>query len=291
MYIEFYNLAMLPFENTPDPRLFFASEQHREALAAIEYTIRMRKGFALITGDIGSGKTTVGRTMCERCGDQATIVQVLPGHDHAQSLLRQVLRALGVTVHRRDDYCDMVDRLRERLTDHLEQDRPVVLFVDEAQTLSDEALEALRLLSNLDTASAKPIQIVLVGHPELRQRIRQPRHNALRQRIVMAKQLYPFQIEETGSYILHRLRAASGEMHEPQVRFTPGAIREIHRITGGVPRLINVVCDNCLLLGFVREVRDITPDIVHRVAEDMVPSFDDTGVGHSDQQPGLSLSA
>lgn len=291
MYLEFYHLASLPFENTPDPRFFFASEQHREALAAIEYTIRMRKGFALITGDIGSGKTTVGRIMCDRCGDQATIVQVLPGHHSSQSLLRQVLRSLGVTVNRRDDYGDMVERLRERLMDHLEQDRPVVLFVDEAQTLSDEALEALRLLGNLDTAVAKPIQIVLVGQPELRQRVRQPRHSALRQRIVMAKQLCPLQIEETGSYIMHRLRTATGGEHEPQVRFTPGAIREIHRITNGIPRLINVACDNCLLLGFVREVRDITPDMVHRVAEDMVPSFDEASAGQADQQLGLSLSA
>lgn len=215
MYHEFYNLEVLPFENTPDPRFFFASEQHREALAAVEYTIRMRKGFVLITGDIGSGKTTVGRTMCEHCGDQATIVHVGWGHQDRNGLIRQILRNLNVKCGRDDDHGRLLDRLGKHLSEQLQLDRPVVLFVDEAQTLSDEALGELRLLSNFDTAADKLLQIALVGQPELRQRIRLPQHAALRQRIVMAKQLRPLNLAETHQYIVHRLRSAAASGQAP----------------------------------------------------------------------------
>lgn len=277
MYHEFYNLEVLPFENTPDPRFFFASEQHREALAAIEYTIRMRKGFVLITGDIGSGKTTVGRTMCERCGDQATIVHVGWGHQDRNGLIRQILRNLNVKSSRSDDHGRLLDRLGKHLTEQLQLDRPVVLFVDEAQTLSDEALEELRLLSNFDTAGDKLLQIALVGQPELRQRIRLPQHAALRQRIVMAKQLHPLNLAETHQYIVHRLRSAAAQGQVPRVQFDGEAVRQIFASTGGVPRLINVTCDNCLLLGYVRETPLIDASIVRRVLDDMIPNLEDDG--------------
>ncbi|MEX0774096.1 MAG: AAA family ATPase [Phycisphaeraceae bacterium] len=276
MYHEFYKLAMLPFENTPDPRFFYASEQHREALAAIEYTIRMRKGFVLVTGDIGSGKTTVGRTMLERCGQRALILTLLHGHDSGLSLLRQTLRSLELPLRKSDDHARMLEYLRAKLIEQIEQGRPVVLFVDEAQTLPDEALEELRLMSNFDTTSEKLIQVVLIGQPELRARMRTTRLAALRQRIVLAKQLHPLAITETQGYITHRLRAASLDPQDVQVNFDAGASSLIHEFAGGVPRLINVACDNCLLLGFVREARQITAALVQRGLEDMAPSFADT---------------
>ncbi len=298
MYHKFYNFTLLPFENTPDPRFFYASEQHREALAAIEYTIRMRKGFVLITGDIGSGKTTIGRTMCERCADKARIVQVLHGHRENMGVLKQMLRALDIRIRKGDDHGRMLERLHEYLIEQLQESRPVVLFVDEAQTLSDEALEELRLLSNFDTATQKPVQVVLIGQPELRQRIRTPQLAALRQRVVMAKQLRPLNAVEVAAYLLHRLRAASADPRHVQVEFTEAAIRDLHQFTNGVPRLINVAADNCLLLGYVRETRQITPAMVRRVMEDMIPSFNDAGssspplglTGTDDARPTLSLA-
>jgi len=290
MYQAFYNLDRTPFENTPDPRFFYASEQHREALAAIEYTIRMRKGFVLITGNIGSGKTTISKAMCERCRDLATIVQVMHGHRSGHQLLKQIARSLGLPVDLDDEHATLLEQLRLTLIDQLQQNQPVVLCVDEAQTLSDEALEELRLLSNFDTTTNKLVQIILIGQPELRARIRTPQHSALRQRIVMAKQLRPMNLEETHGYIIHRLSAASADENRTDVQFTPGATREVFRVTGGIPRLINVTCDNCLLLGFVRQTKQITPQMVHRVVQDMVPNFDDNATVATTSEPDLSLA-
>lgn len=282
MYETFYNYSTAPFENTPDPRFFFASEQHREALAAIEYTIRMRKGIVLITGDIGSGKTTVSRTMIKRCADEATIVQLVHGHGDGVELLRHVLRKINVKFEERDENARLLERLEAHLRSQQTAGKPVVLMVDEAQTLSDSALEQLRLFSNFDTDTAKLLQLVLIGQPELRDRIRSPQMNALRQRIVMAKTLRPLNIAECANYIRHRLRAASVQPDQPTVVFSGQAVEAIFRASGGIPRLINVVCDNCLLLGFVKEARRISPDMVRHVVADMVPSFD------ADDRAGVS---
>lgn len=274
MYESFYNLQRPPFENTADPRFFYASEQHREALAAIEYTIRARKGIVLITGDVGSGKTTVGRTMLHRCRDQATVVQVVHGHGEGVELLRHVLRKIGVAFDDYDDHARLLERLEAHLIQQHELRKPVVLVVDEAQTLSDAALEELRLFSNFDTDTAKLIQLVLIGQPELRGRIAAPHLSALRQRIVMAKRLAPMNIADAANYIRHRIRAASTDPRLPGVAFTGQAVETIYAASNGTPRLINVICDNCLLLGFVKQARRITPEMVTHVVEDMVPSFD-----------------
>lgn len=290
MYDTYYNFARMPFENTPNPRFFYASEQHREALAAIEYTIRMRKGIVLVTGDIGSGKTTVGRTMLQRCGGDATIVQLVHGHRTGIELIQHVLRSLDIQVNDTDDHARLLERLETYLKSQSNENRPVVLFIDEAQTLSTEALEELRLISNFDTNTTKMLQLVLVGQPELREQIASPRLSALRQRIVMAKQLKPLGIQDTAGYIAHRLKAASKDTKHVAVSFSGEAIAAMYDATRGVPRLINVVCDNCLLLGFVKEQRRITPTMVRQVLDDMVPCF-----GESDSiqnnEPRLSLAA
>ena len=290
MYNNFYHLNSLPFENTAQPRFFYDSEQHREALAAIEYTIRMRKGIVLITGEIGSGKTTVGRMMCQRCGDQATIVEIVPRRDSGIELLRQILQSVNLPAERKEDYFVLVERLRVFLIEQSQEHKPVVLFVDEAQNLSDEAIEELRLLSNLESDNNKLLQIVLVGQPELRQQIRRPEYSALRQRIVMAKQLRPFEIDETIQYITHRFNAASKNPKRVDLPFGPGTIQEIHRAAQGIPRLINIVCDNCLLLGLVRETKQITSAMVHQVIQDMVPRYETTPVKNDTQGSNLSLA-
>ncbi len=291
MYHDYYKLAGPPFENTPDPRYFFASEQHREALAAIEYTIRMRKGFVLITGDIGSGKTTVGRTVCQRCADQALIIQVMHSHLEGSSLLRQVLRALHVKHQRQDDHGQLLEALRDKLLEQIDEKKPVVLLVDEAQTLSDEALEELRLMSNFDCNNLKLIQIVLIGQPELRQRLRSVRLSALRQRITLAKQLKPLTARETTQYIAHRLGAASLDPQQVHVRFDDEAIALIQQTTGGVPRLVNVTCDNCLLMAYVRQTDTITAAMVRRGLQDMVPNFNDSLDAGAAADASLNLAA
>ncbi len=272
MYDQHYDFHTLPFENTPDPRFFFASEQHREALAAVEYTIRMRKGFVLVTGDIGAGKTTVGRTMCQRCGDTAKIVHVHHGRYEGVNLVKQVLRALDLPADRRDDRGELLDRLRENLMARLNDKQPVVLFVDEAQTLSDAALEELRLLSNFDTCTQKPVQVVLIGQPELRTRLAGPHMTALRQRIAMAKHLRPLSREDVGKYIEHRIRAASKDPENVKVSFDTQAVDAIHQYALGVPRIINMVCDNALLVGYVRQLAVIDYAVVDTVLDEMVPA-------------------
>jgi general secretion pathway protein A len=289
MYDKYYNFARMPFENTPDPRFFYASEQHREALAAIEYTIRMRKGIVLVTGDIGSGKTTVGRTMLQRCGGDATIVQLVHGHRTGIELIHHVLRSLDVETKENDDHARLLERLEVYLKSQSNVSRPVVLFIDEAQTLSVEALEELRLISNFDTNTTKLLQLVLVGQPELRDQIASPSLSALRQRIVMAKRLKPLGIQDTAGYIAHRLRAASTDPKNVAVSFSGEAIAAMYDATRGIPRLLNVVCDNCLLLGFVKEQRRITPIMVRQVLDDMVPSFEDMTT-EQDNEPRLSLA-
>jgi len=273
MYHEFFQLQCLPFENTPDPRFFYGSEQHREALAAIEYTIRMRKGFVLVTGEIGAGKTTVGRTMWRRIGDQMTMVPVTHNHQDRSQLVIQILRAMGVKRSRHDDYPRLLERVRDHAVHLFELGRPAVLFIDEAQTLSDESLEELRLLSNFDTATTKPLQIVLIGQPELHARLTEPTFAALRQRIVMAKKLRALSAEDVAGYIEHRLRVASKDPEQVKASFEDDAVDRIASFTRGVPRLINLVCDNAMLLAFVRERQRISLEMVQRVIADMLPAL------------------
>ncbi|QDU72131.1 ExeA family protein [Mucisphaera calidilacus] len=273
MYEEFFRLRQLPFENTPDPRFFYDSEQHREALAAIEYTIRLRKGIVLVTGEIGSGKTTVGRKMLSRCGDQCTVAQIVHAHKDRADLIAHVIRAIGVEPPEGATHARLLEILHEVLIEHAQQRRPVVLFVDEAQNLSDSSLEELRLLSNFDTNTVKLLQLVLVGQPELRQRIAAPHMLPLRQRIVLAKQLKAMSRADTGAYIAHRLCAASLDPDHPVVDFDERAVNAVYENTGGTPRLINVVCDNALLMSYVRETTTVTADTVLAVIEDMLPSF------------------
>ncbi len=273
MYNAYFNLKQSPFENTPDPRFFFASEEHREALAAIEYTIRARKGYVMVTGDVGSGKTTVSRMMINRCSDDARIVPILHGHQSVKTLLKQILRALEIAHHKEDDHAVLLEQLFTFLHEQLEVGEPVVLLVDEAHTLSDDALEELRLLSNYDTAHAKLVQVILVGQPKLVDRMQTPQLAALRQRLAMVKTIRTMNIQETAAYIGHRLRVASINPKQLAVRFPGKSLEAIHRASGGTPRLINFICDNALLMASVKQVRQIDPFIIGHVLADMTPSL------------------
>jgi len=273
MYETYYQLDCSPFENTPDPRFFFASDQHNEALAAIEYTIRMRKGIVLITGPIGAGKTTVSRAMLRRCGDSATVIQLAHGHRTADELITHMLHRLGLPEAETGSHAQRLERLEQHLLHCAASGRPVVLFVDEAQTLSDAALEELRLISNFDTEQTKLLQLVLIGQPELRERLARESLAPLRQRVIIARTLRPLSTNEVRQYIEHRLRVASLDREDVRVRFDPAAVERIAAFTGGVPRLINAVCDHCLLLGMVQKAQSISRKMTERVIADMLPGL------------------
>jgi len=273
MYETYYHLAIAPFENTPDPRFFFASEQHSEALAAIEYTIRMRKGIVLITGPIGAGKTTVSRAMLRRCGDAATVIQLAHGHRTADELITHMLHRLGLNDATNGSHAQRLERLEQHLLHCAASGKPVVLFVDEAQTLSDAALEELRLISNFDTEQTKLLQLVLIGQPELRERLSQESLAPLRQRIIIARMLRPLNVSDVKHYIAHRIAVASENPEDVQVHFDAKAVERIAGFTGGIPRLINAICDHCLLLGMVQKTDTINRKMTERVIADMLPGL------------------
>src|SRR5664280_119916 len=249
MYEQFYSLSAPPFSITPDPRYLFFSRRHREAFEHMLYGITQRKGFIQITGEVGAGKSTLCRAILEELGPgYATALIFNPAMSPIQ-LLRSILHELGLP-DTGNDRLRLTRRLNEFLLARLQAGQDVVLFVDEAQDLTDGMLEEVRLLSNLETDDRKLLQIVLLGQPELRDRLDRPELRQLRQRITVRYHLGPIEPEETEAYILHRLTVA-GANGRPT--FTPAAVRAIHRHSRGVPRLINAVCDKTLLAGYVDE--------------------------------------
>jgi general secretion pathway protein A len=251
MYQEFYGLDAPPFSITPDPRYLFYSNRHREAFEHILFGISQRSGFIQITGDVGTGKTTLCRAVLERLDEGYSTALILNPVMTGIQLLRSILRELDLN-DRGNDRVRLIERLNEFLLDRARAEEDVVLFVDEAQDMSDDLLEQVRLLSNLETDDRKLLQIVLIGQPELRSRLERDELRQLRQRITVRYHLGPISRQETESYIQHRLRVAGGN---GRPTFSPAAIRAIHRHSGGIPRLINAVCDKTLLCGYV-EGRD-----------------------------------
>jgi len=251
MYSEFYDLESLPFSITPDPRFLFFSRRHREAYEYILYGIGERKGFILITGEVGAGKSTLCRAVLDELGDGFSTALILNPIMTGIQLLRSILRELDLN-DRGNDRVRLVDRLNSYLLERALADDVVVLIIDEAQDMSDDLLEQVRLLSNLETDDRKLLQIVLVGQPELRRILDRESLLQLKQRITVRYHLGPITRDETEAYILHRLQVA-GANGRPT--FSRAALRSIHRKSHGVPRLINAICDTTMLCGYV-EGRD-----------------------------------
>ena len=246
MYNAFYGFQEPPFNITPDPRFLFYSERHREAFNHILFGIRERKGFIQITGEVGAGKTTVCRAVLEELGDQVKTALILNPCLTSTQLLRAILTELGLPA--KDDKVDCLHELNRFLLEQLAAGYDVVLFIDEAQDLDFELLEQVRLLSNLETDQRKLLQIVLLGQPELREKLEERRLRQLRQRITVRYHLKPLSREEMEHYIHHRLQVAGGNGVPTFNRFALGSI---YRYSGGVPRLVNAVCDKALLCGYV----------------------------------------
>jgi general secretion pathway protein A len=248
MYQDFYGLSAPPFNITPDPRYLFFSRRHRQAFEHILFGISERKGFIQITGEVGAGKSTLCRKVLEELRDGYATALILNPVMTPIQLTRSVLRELDLD-DSGNDRVRLVERLNDFLLERAHAGDVVVLFIDEAQDMSDELIEQVRLLSNLETDQHKLLQIVLIGQPELRDRLDSPVLRQLRQRITVRYHLGPINRQETVAYIQHRLLVA-GSNGRPS--FSRPAIRAIHRYSRGIPRLINAVCDKSLLCGYVQ---------------------------------------
>ncbi len=251
MYESFYGLTDSPFNITPDPRYLFFSRCHREAYEHILFGVTQRKGFIQLTGEVGAGKSTLCRALLEKIGSGCATALILNPVMTSIQLIRSILREFGLN-HRGNDRIRLVERLNSFLLERASSGDLVVLFIDEAQDMSDQLLEQVRLLSNLETDDRKLLQIVLIGQPELRSKLDRKQLRQLRQRITVRFHLGSISRAETAAYLLHRLQVA-GANGRPT--FSSMAIRAIHRYAGGVPRLINAVGDKTLLCGYV-EGRD-----------------------------------
>ena len=266
MYQEFFGLNRTPFHITPDPDFLFLSRSHEEALASIIYGVDERKGFVVVLGDVGLGKTTILRYYLEELAPKdLTTAYVFNPDVSLKALLDTLFRELGIG-NKPDNVPDMVDQLHGMFLDEYQLGRNVVLIVDEAQNMPVETLEGLRLLSNLESSTDKLIQIVLVGQPEFAARLEQPELRQLRQRIAVRSTLVPFTEAESLAYIEHRLSKAGGTSASA---FTPGALREIVEHAKGVPRVINILCDNALVNGLGHQKRPVTAEIVREAILDL----------------------
>jgi general secretion pathway protein A len=263
MYLGFYGLREAPFAPTPDPKFLFQSARHREALAQLIYGVRERKGFIVLTGEIGTGKTTLLRTLIERLNADTPVAYVHNSALNIEGLLEYVLQDWGLK-STANSHAQRLFELNEFLIDQHRKGGTPVLVIDEAQNLSVETLEAVRMLSNFETTNQKLMQILLVGQPELRDKLDRPELRQLKQRIGLRCHIAPLSAEETRLYIRHRLRIAGAV---DAGTFTDGAIQKIADYSGGTPRVINIVCDHCLLSGFADSKKRIDAGTVTEAIE------------------------
>jgi len=260
MYLEFYNLREAPFNITPDPRFLYFAPHHKEAYDHLMYGIRNRKGFIELTGEVGSGKTTLCRAVLANLGKDVETALILNPSLSETQLLRAMLNDFGLEVKGRDRLA-YIEKLNEFLLEKSREGTNVALLIDEAQDLSPQVMEQVRLLSNLETDQHKLIQIVMCGQPELKKRLARPDLRQLRQRITVRYHIPPLTVDDVMMYIRHRLWVAGSD---GSVMFAPDAVREVHRYSKGSPRSINAVCDNAMLAGYVARSRVIDARAVRR---------------------------
>jgi len=265
MYKEFFGLRANPFNVNPDPRYLFLTRHTEEALACLTYGIQSRKGFVLLTGEVGTGKTTLINKLMEWLRlQQVATAFIFNSRMDVSQFLDFMMSDFGIPCDTKSK-SQILQRLYNWLLDRYRAGETAVLVVDEAQSLSDEVLEEIRMLTNLETFTEKLLQIVLVGQTELEQRLKQPQLRQLRQRLTLRAKTHPLNLEETKSYINQRLRIA-GSNGEPI--FDQEAGLGIFRYSLGIPRIINLLCEHCLVSAFVDQKRLVTSDIVDSVARD-----------------------
>jgi general secretion pathway protein A len=262
MYRDFYGLVRAPFEMTPDPSFLVLSPAHREGLAMLHYALDARKGFVALTGEVGTGKTTLVHALLSQLKSSMPSAFIFNPRLDPLDFLRMLFDEFRIE-HDCRTKAEYLMTLNHFLIDCLRRDQIALLIIDEAQNLSPEMLEEVRLLSNLETPTSKLLQILLVGQPELNDILDRPELRQLRQRIVLRHHLLPFGAADLDRYVDERLRLAG---YTGKGIFKRSARKELFAVTGGVPRLINVVCDSALLLGYSRQQQVIGDDIIREAA-------------------------
>ena len=282
MYEAFFGLKEKPFRMTPDSRYFFPSQKHTDALNHMVYAIEERRGFVVITGEIGSGKTTLSRVLFQKLDPTTRTAIIRNTNLTAKDLVGLTLEELEIPFKPGGTKTQLIGRLNEFLVEQLRTNCNVVLLIDEAQNLNPNVLEEVRMLSNLETETEKLIQIVLMGQPELKAKLWLPKLTQLRQRVTLHYHLGPLNAVETVAYVDHRLHIA-GANGTPI--FQPAALSAVFRHTQGVPRLINGLCDRALLTGYINETRTISTDIITEVAGEL-PSLAEESAGTTAEGEG-----
>src|SRR5262245_715074 len=273
IYDEHFGFSDLPFSIAPNPRFVYDNPFYREAFATLCYGIEARKGFIVVTGEVGTGKTTLLRAVMHNLESTVQTAFIFNPKLTFSQLLRSIFNDLGIT-ESSQDRLTLITKLNNYLIEQLKKDHVVAILIDEAQDLSDDLLEEIRLLSNLETDSGRLIQIVLMGQPELEQRLDQPHLRQLKQRIVLRCRLTPLPKNEVGSYINYRLKTAG---YQGKEIFEAKAVEKIGLNSQGIPRIINVICDNALLIAYASSKRKVSAEMVEEVARDLqltVPSKD-----------------
>lgn len=265
MYNHFFGFRERPFRLVPDPAYLFLSKGHEEALAHLTFAISQGEGFVEITGEVGTGKTTLCRAFLERLGEDTEVAYIFNPRLDAVQLLKAVNDEFGIS-SQADNVKDLIDRLNVFLLEKKAQKKKAILLIDEAQNLSMEVLEQVRLLANLETNTEKLLQIILVGQPELAETLDSRELRQLGQRITLSCHLRPLNLKEIRDYIRHRINVAS---QKPGVQFSRGAIRAIRRFSGGIPRLINIACDRALLTAFGLNKHEISGGIAQAAIREL----------------------
>ncbi|MEZ4279564.1 MAG: AAA family ATPase [Myxococcota bacterium] len=283
MYNEYYGLVRAPFEMTPDPSFLYLGEAHREGLATLVYAVNSGKGFVMLTGEVGTGKTTLLHALLGQLDSTTNSAFIFNPRLDPLGFFRVLFEELGVGPAC-DSKAEYLLALNHYLIEKLAANERVLLIVDEAQNLSTEMLEEIRLLSNLETPTSKLIQIMLVGQPELQALIDKPELRQLRQRIALRHHLRPFDERELAEYVEGRLEKAG---YTGRGLFHKKALRELYRVTEGTPRLINNVCDGAMLLGYARQQSVIGADAIREVARDLgLASKDESDEDEIRSEPG-----
>jgi general secretion pathway protein A len=268
MYKAYFHLARNPFDLTPDPNCFVPTPRHNEALAALYYGVRRHKGFVVVTGEVGTGKTLLLRCLLRLLENSKDIAYAYLFNSRlsATDFLQYVLSDFGLPASGKNK-CDLLLDLSKFLLDRSSKQMTTVLIVDEAHDLSADTLEELRLLSNLETTEDKLLQIVLVGQPELDKKLDSNELRQLKQRIALRAQLRPLTAQQTQEYIEQRLRIAGADVNGASL-FSSEAIAEVYSYSHGFPRLINTICENALIGAYARQSSTVTPNIVEDVANE-----------------------
>jgi general secretion pathway protein A len=269
-YLNYYNLTEEPFTITPNPRFLYLSDKHREAMNHLLYGIHERKGFVQFTGEVGSGKTTLCRALLEQLPpERYSTALILNPVLEPDQMMAAIATEFGLDVRGKDRF-QILQILNYFFLDEMAKGRDVVLIIDEAQNLTAELLEQVRLISNLETDDRKLLQIVLMGQPELRDLLNEHSLRQIRQRITVRYHLSPLRLAEVKQYIQHRLHisGANGSPH-----FSTAAIWRVFKYSKGIPRLINAVCDKCLLAGFVQQCDRINFGTAGRAIRELEGAF------------------